>query len=629
MARQVLAVAGVCVVLASCATPVPSFDIDDWRSIDASVGVDQPRPYETSIDPMRVTLRYPSFVATDNARTPPAISGGTLTVLRDGHTAVAADPDLDAVWIVNLDDYTSRRVSLHEGDEPGRVVEGPDGQVFVALRRADAVAVIDVASAAVTARRAACHAPRGVAWDASASLLRVACADGTLMALGPSGEVRERMNITPDLRDVVMIGGDVFVSTLRWASLYRVRGGAITRLPTPGTAALPRSTRDTAVAWRTTVAAGRVVMLAEHAVTTELDDSATGRGYAPSDWATGAGPVIPGVAFYDPNAAGLGADPPRPSEVLTLTPVAALAVDVAVTSTPAPAFAVASPGWAFGQGPAQVNVFTAPDASTPSGLINEAAPTRSVAIGVAQAVAVAFTPRGLLVTQTRAPSGVVIERDDHTTLRMVFSETDTRNSGHDAFHAVTLTGLACATCHPEGGDDGRTWRFHLAGARRTPSLGGDITQTAPFQWDGSLIDMRALISAVFSRGMRGGSLQLTQTDALARWIDAMPAGPTRPRSDASDRGEALFDSTEVGCSACHSGSQHTDNRAADVGTGATYQVPRLVGLATRAPYMHNGCALTLRASLTDADCGGGDRHGRTSQLTSAQLDDLVAYLETL
>jgi cytochrome c peroxidase len=80
---------------------------------------------------------------------------------------------------------------------------------------------------------------------------------------------------------------------------------------------------------------------------------------------------------------------------------------------------------------------------------------------------------------------------------------------------------------------------------------------------------------------------------------------------------------------CHSGERTTNNRNLDVGTGAAFQVPTLRSIAWRAPYMHNGCAPTLRARFTDAACGGGDRHGVTSHLSSGQLDDLVAYLETL
>jgi cytochrome c peroxidase len=65
-----------------------------------------------------------------------------------------------------------------------------------------------------------------------------------------------------------------------------------------------------------------------------------------------------------------------------------------------------------------------------------------------------------------------------------------------------------------------------------------------------------------------------------------------------------------------------------VGTGGTFQVPGLLGLALRAPYMHNGCAKTLDQRF-EAACGGGDKHGVTSKLTKEQLADLIAYLKTL
>jgi hypothetical protein len=43
--------------------------------------------------------------------------------------------------------------------------------------------------------------------------------------------------------------------------------------------------------------------------------------------------------------------------------------------------------------------------------------------------------------------------------------------------------------------------------------------------------------------------------------------------------------------------------------------------------MHQGCAPTLDARFTA--CGGGDAHGRTSQLTAQEKADLIAYLDTL
>jgi hypothetical protein len=58
-------------------------------------------------------------------------------------------------------------------------------------------------------------------------------------------------------------------------------------------------------------------------------------------------------------------------------------------------------------------------------------------------------------------------------------------------------------------------------------------------------------------------------------------------------------------------------------------VPFLVRIGARAPFMHDGCAPTLKDRFLDPVCSGGDRHGKISHLSEAQIDDLVAYLETL
>jgi cytochrome c peroxidase len=55
--------------------------------------------------------------------------------------------------------------------------------------------------------------------------------------------------------------------------------------------------------------------------------------------------------------------------------------------------------------------------------------------------------------------------------------------------------------------------------------------------------------------------------------------------------------------------------------------PSLIGLAASAPYYHDGSAATLEALLADR----GLVHGMAdaSELSDAQIADLVAYLETL
>lgn len=49
-----------------------------------------------------------------------SISGGTLALTRDGRALIAADPDRDLAWIVDLDTMVPRApVALRAGDERG------------------------------------------------------------------------------------------------------------------------------------------------------------------------------------------------------------------------------------------------------------------------------------------------------------------------------------------------------------------------------------------------------------------------------------------------------------------------------------------------------------------------------
>ena len=131
--------------------------------------------------------------------------------------------------------------------------------------------------------------------------------------------------------------------------------------------------------------------------------------------------------------------------------------------------------------------------------------------------------------------------------------------------------------------------------------------------------------------MAGPLLSDDQKTALAGWVDTIPAPPSPAGLDASSvaRGRALFEDVKVGCATCHSGALLTNNATVDVGTGIAFQVPSLRGISSRAPFMHNGCAATLAERFTSLACGGGDKHGATSMLGAAQIDDLVAYMGSL
>jgi mono/diheme cytochrome c family protein len=245
-----------------------------------------------------------------------------------------------------------------------------------------------------------------------------------------------------------------------------------------------------------------------------------------------------------------------------------------------------------------------------------------------QVIAVAYSQTGVLFAQTREPAA--LWRGDTRASTPLASDWRT-DTGHLIFHANAGGGLACASCHPEGGEDGRTWNFVCAGARRTQSIRGGISQTAPFHWDGSEHDFSHLMDDVFSGRMAGPMLSADQKTALQSWVDTIPAMPPTANLDSAAvvRGAMVFDDAKVGCASCHAGSLLTNNATVDVGTGQAMQVPSLRGVSWRAPFMHNGCAQTLADRFSDAGCSGGDRHGVTSTLTAGQIGDLTAYLQSL
>jgi mono/diheme cytochrome c family protein len=167
---------------------------------------------------------------------------------------------------------------------------------------------------------------------------------------------------------------------------------------------------------------------------------------------------------------------------------------------------------------------------------------------------------------------------------------------------------------------------------RTQALNIGIAGTEPFHWDGTLRNLGAIMSEVFVGRMGGVHESDQRLKGLEDWVFSMkPPASLRSADEAAvQRGKAIFESPEAACASCHWGSNLTNNRSRDVGTssGRSLQVPSLVGIGYRAPFMHNGCAPSLAARF-DPACGGGEEHGRTAHLAPEQITDLVAYLESL
>jgi mono/diheme cytochrome c family protein len=561
------------------------------------------------------------------AATPvPPLTGGTLLTTSDGRTAVASDPDRDQVYFVDLVTNTLRATTaLMPGDEPGRLVEDGAARIHVALRRGGAVVTLDPTTGAIIERRSVCGAPRGLAYQQATDQIHVACAGGELITLPPAGGAPSRtLTLDRDLRDVV-VGkeGTLLVSTFRRAEVLVVAAdGTIASRLGPGSGAVHNlngqlQTRTPSVAWRMVpydTTTGSVVMLHQTGMTDVIDPVTQGYGGI-----KGCGGIVQaGVTVVTPG----GATPPVSGGINMVS----LAVDVAV-SPDGKRIALAVPGNAETQGFPTVMEGTveAAQAETPCG--GGLGGVGNVPSG--EVISVAYSTSGVLLAQLRNPA-VLWRADTNATVSLSdISRTDT---GHMIFHVNAGGGLACASCHPEGGEDGRVWNFVCAGARRTQSIRGGISPTAPFHWDGTEHDFSSLMDDVFSHRMAGPMLNASQKTALQQWVDTIPLLPANSGLDAAAvaRGQTLFNDPKVACATCHMGALLTNNATVDVGTGQALQVPSLRGVSWRGPFMHNGCAATLADRFSGAaTCTGGDKHGVTSMLTPAQIGDLTAYLQSL
>jgi hypothetical protein len=209
--------------------------------------------------------------------------------------------------------------------------------------------------------------------------------------------------------------------------------------------------------------------------------------------------------------------------------------------------------------------------------------------------------------------------------------------GRILFHAagdgrISSDGRACASCHPDGRDDAITWATP-EGPRRSITLAGKLTRTAPYSWNGNEASLHGHLGNTFDR-LSGKGLRSIELDALVAFISAMPAPePTADGLDAAKvaRGNQIFHSSEAACSTCHSGTSFTDGRNHDVGSkhtadrGATFNTPSLHLVGSAGPYFHDGRYQTLNELLVKSD----GKMGHTKHLSNADVDALETFLRTL
>jgi hypothetical protein len=568
---------------------------------------------------------------------PPAISGGTLIALPD-NLAVLSDPDRDRIVTVDVAGLTKlAEITLEPGAEPGRLVADAAGRVHVALRGTGELVTVDPVAGEILERRSVCRAPRGLAFDEPNDAIVLACLDGKLVELpAEGGEPIRTTTLDPDLRDVVFLGdGDTLVVT-RFRSaeiLYLDAERNVTQRQRPfaDVTGLAATT-----AWRAVrTSTGRLLVAHHRAVTSNisLEPSCPGPG-------SEAFPCLEDVyGFKGPcngpivQATTTRADENGIVETYSSIPHVALPVDLAVSPEGVTAIANAArdPSYSWSSGYAFVF-----ETRERRGSAAECAPDDSAYPYPANGpvTSVAFASDGSLLVLTREPSELAVftispELSELTDMAIIdLGGKVMTDKGHQLFHAQVGNGIACASCHAEGTDDGHVWQFDGLGARRTQPLDVELEGSAPFHWRGELASFGDLTNTVY-RFMSGRSVSEEDSAALERYVYGLKRRPpVRSVADeAAARGKALFNSEEVGCASCHSGQRFSNGESEEVGKGAAVQVPSLLGVSVRGPFMHDGCAQTLLDTF-DPTCGG-DSHGHPELLDDAGRVDLIAYLETL
>jgi hypothetical protein len=207
--------------------------------------------------------------------------------------------------------------------------------------------------------------------------------------------------------------------------------------------------------------------------------------------------------------------------------------------------------------------------------------------------------------------------------------------GRTLFHAssdprISSDGRACASCHPDGRDDGLVWSTP-GGPRQTPMLAGRLPFTAPYGWDGAGSDVAHHLAHTLAR-LEGRGLPPRELEALERYVTTLegPAVRADPHDGPLARGREVFFS--AGCASCHSAeSAWTDGHRHEVGSQApadaiaSFDTPSLRFVGGTAPYFHDGRFATLRALLASRD----GPMGAARNAAPEDLNALEAFVRSL
>ena len=196
---------------------------------------------------------------------------------------------------------------------------------------------------------------------------------------------------------------------------------------------------------------------------------------------------------------------------------------------------------------------------------------------------------------------------------------------------------SCASCHPDVRADGLNWDLLNDGfgnPKNTRSL-LFAYEMNPVMSLGVRDRMETAVRAGF-KFIQFTSLPEDEYKAVDEYLRSLRPVPSPhlvngELSAAAKRGQALFSS--AACASCHTPPLYTDLKPHDVGLGVgldkgkSFITARLSELWRTAPYLYDGRAADMKEVL--GKCNPEDRHGMTSKMSPAELDDLIEFLLSL
>ncbi|MBI2435437.1 MAG: c-type cytochrome [Candidatus Hydrogenedentes bacterium] len=197
---------------------------------------------------------------------------------------------------------------------------------------------------------------------------------------------------------------------------------------------------------------------------------------------------------------------------------------------------------------------------------------------------------------------------------------------------------SCASCHPGNARvDGLNWDLLNDGMGNPKNVKNLLLAhaTPPSMVTGIRDSAETAVRAGI-RYILFSQLPEEQAVAIDEYLKSLtPVASPRLEagklSTTAERGQAVFESAK--CGTCHPAPLFTDLKQHRVGTGAgseeaqRFDTPTLIETWRTAPYLHDGRAAAMNDVLTTFNAG--DKHGRTSQLTKQEIEDLVEYVLSL